>query len=98
MEALTRAMALALGPHGITVNSIAPGWTRTAMTEAYLSEELRLVSNPIRRFGEPEDVGSAAAWLADPSTRQVTGTTIFVDGGQHAVLSGTVPPGTAESG
>jgi len=88
VEALTRAMALDLAPHAITVNSVAPGWIRTPMIEPMMTPEVERTCNPLRRFGEPEHVGSAVVWLADPSSSQVTGATIFVDGGQRAALAG----------
>lgn len=88
VASLTRGMALHLAEHRITVNAVAPGWTRTPMTEPYLTDDLERSCNPLGRVGEPEDVTGAVLWLVNPATRQVTGTTIFVDGGQHAALSG----------
>lgn len=89
VHALTRSMALDLGRYGITVNVIAPGWVRSPMSAPYLTEEIlggRQIINPMRRVGEPEDVGGAVVWLADPSTSYVTGATIVLDGGQSAML------------
>jgi NAD(P)-dependent dehydrogenase (short-subunit alcohol dehydrogenase family) len=89
INALTRSMAFDLGRYGITANTIAPGWVRSPMSAPYLSEEIltgRQVVNLVRRIGEPEDIGGAVVWLADPATSYVTGATIVVDGGQTAML------------
>ncbi len=88
VEALTRAMALDLAPYAITVNSVAPGWIRTPMVESIMTPEVERTCNPLRRFGEPEHVGNAVVFLADPASSQVTAATIFVDGGQRAALAG----------
>jgi NAD(P)-dependent dehydrogenase (short-subunit alcohol dehydrogenase family) len=89
LHGLTRSMALELGPHDITVNAVAPGWIRTAMTEPFLTDELlsgRQVVNPVGRIGEPADIARAVTWLVDPSSSFVTGTVVVVDGGQSAML------------
>jgi NAD(P)-dependent dehydrogenase (short-subunit alcohol dehydrogenase family) len=86
VEALTRTAALDLAPHGITVNSVAPGWVQTAMV-SFMEGEENPVRNPVRRPGEPADVAGAVVWLADPATSYVTGATIVVDGGQTAALA-----------
>ena len=91
VEALTRAMALDLAPYRITVNSVAPGWIRTPMVESAMTPETEKTCNPLMRFGEPEHVGGAVVWLADPASSQITGTTVFVDGGQTAALAGNHP-------
>ena len=89
VNSLTRSMALELGRFGITVNTIAPGWIRTPMSAPYLTDEIasgRQIINPMRRVGDPEDIGGAVVWLADPESSYITGTTIVVDGGQFAML------------
>jgi NAD(P)-dependent dehydrogenase (short-subunit alcohol dehydrogenase family) len=88
VEALTRAMTLDLAQYGITVNSVSPGWIRTPMVEPFMTPEVERICNPLRHFGEPADVGNAVVWLADPASSQITGITIYVDGGQRAALSG----------
>lgn len=89
VNALTRAMAFDLGRYGITVNVVLPGWVRSPMSAPYLTEEIltgKQVMNLMRRVGEPEDIGGAVVWLADPASSYVTGATIVVDGGQTAML------------
>jgi NAD(P)-dependent dehydrogenase (short-subunit alcohol dehydrogenase family) len=89
MLGLTRSMAIDLARHGITANVVAPGWIRSPMSAPYLTDEIlsgKQTFNLVRRVGEPEDIGGAVAWLADPTTTYVTGVTIVVDGGQTAML------------
>jgi NAD(P)-dependent dehydrogenase (short-subunit alcohol dehydrogenase family) len=88
-HALTRSMAFDLGVHGITVNAIAPGWVKSPLSAPFLTDEIlsgKQAINPMRRVGEPEDIGGAVVWLADPSASYVNGAVIVVDGGQMAML------------
>ncbi len=85
----TRAAALELAPYGIQVNALAPGMIETPLTEEItLIPELRqmhLKQIPLGRFGRPEDVAKAAAFLASELSNWVTGHSLFVDGGMHLI-------------
>lgn len=80
---LTKSVARELAGRNITVNAIAPGFIKTEMTEnlpgAVREEFMR--STPLKRFGEPEDVASAVAFLASDEAAYITGQVIGVDGG-----------------
>jgi NAD(P)-dependent dehydrogenase (short-subunit alcohol dehydrogenase family) len=80
---LTKQLALELGPK-VRVNAIAPGVVRTRMAEALWKEQEDLVaaSTALARIGEPEDVGSAVAFLASDRASWITGATLVIDGGQ----------------
>ena len=82
---MSRSLARELGSRNITVNCVAPGFIDTDMTKV-LEEGQRqaLVANvPLGRFGQPEDVAAAVAFLASPGAAYVTGTTIHVNGGMY---------------
>jgi NAD(P)-dependent dehydrogenase (short-subunit alcohol dehydrogenase family) len=85
---LTKSMALELASQGINVNAVAPGYVRTAMTEAAFTnsdtQEWMLSRIPLKRFGSPEDIGYAALFLACPASDYITGEVIFIDGGWMA--------------
>lgn len=85
---LTKAMALELAPHNINVNAVAPGYVRTAMTEAAFKDKDRcewmLSRIPLARFGTAEDIGNTVLFLASPASDYLTGEVIFVDGGWMA--------------
>ncbi len=80
---LTRALALELGPEGITVNAIAPGTIDTDIISSYSEEkkEIRAANIPIGRIGTPEDIANAALYLASDMGSYVTGEIIGVNGG-----------------
>ncbi|MEW5700646.1 MAG: 3-oxoacyl-[acyl-carrier-protein] reductase [Candidatus Zixiibacteriota bacterium] len=80
---LTKAMALELAPRGITVNAVAPGFIKTAMTDQ-LPETVKDAYRsriPLARLGEPEDVAEAVAFFCSPASDYITGQTLRVDGG-----------------
>jgi NAD(P)-dependent dehydrogenase (short-subunit alcohol dehydrogenase family) len=80
---LTKSMALELGPHGIRVNAVGPGWIRTGMNPlddpAQVAELEPTI--PLGRVGLPEDVADVIAFLASEDARYISGQTLFVDGG-----------------
>ena len=83
MIGFSKALALEVASRGITVNSIAPGFIITPMTEDLSEEQVtRLLAKiPIGRLGEAEDVASAAVYLASSEASYLTGTTLNVNGG-----------------
>jgi len=82
---MIKAIAVELARHGVTANTILPGWIDTPMTEgAFGNERFQdkvLPRIPHRRWGEPEDFGPAAVYLASPANRYTTGQTFVIDGG-----------------
>jgi len=83
---LVRSLACELGPHGVRVNAIAPGWIETPMLERALQGDparARRIRErtPLGGFGSPEDIGWAAVYLCSPAARFVTGAVLPVDGG-----------------
>jgi NAD(P)-dependent dehydrogenase (short-subunit alcohol dehydrogenase family) len=82
---LTMSLADDWGPHGVTVNCLAPGWFRTEQNKVmYESKEWvdYLVDRiPVKRPGEPHDLDGAVVFLASESSRYITGQTLLVDGG-----------------
>ena len=87
--ALTKTLAVELGPLGITCNNIPPRFVmNTVMSEKFFadghqSRETWTNAGPIRRQGEPEDIAGACAWLVSDETGYVTGQTIGVNGGRY---------------
>lgn len=82
---LMRNLAVELGPHGITVNNIAPGAIATPMNKSLLEDKPKLnallANIPLGRLGTTEDVAGLVAFLASDDAAYVTGATYLVDGG-----------------
>jgi 3-oxoacyl-[acyl-carrier protein] reductase len=90
VQGLTKTLAIELGPFGITVNAIAPGFVRTTMTESsaarqridadeYFASIARSI--PVGRVGVPEDIAHAASFLASEGAGFVSGQVLYVAGG-----------------
>jgi 3-oxoacyl-[acyl-carrier protein] reductase len=79
----TKALAREVGPRGITVNAVAPGFVPTALTEALPADlkEASLKAIPLGRWGTPQEIASAAAFLASDEAGYITGHVLSVDGG-----------------
>ncbi|MFD4324152.1 SDR family NAD(P)-dependent oxidoreductase [Nocardioides sp. NPDC058538] len=90
IQGFTRTLAIELGPYGVNVNAIAPGFIATEMTdqttarlglEAEEFRRLNAEANPVKRVGVPEDIAATAAFLASDEGSYITGQTLYVDGG-----------------
>ena len=94
IHGMTKALAVELGRSGIRVNAIAPGWIQTDLVREYVSgiadqETLNrdlMDLHPVRRLGEPVDIGHMAVFLASEDSRFMTGQIVVVDGGRLAQL------------
>jgi NAD(P)-dependent dehydrogenase (short-subunit alcohol dehydrogenase family) len=82
---LTKSLAIAWAPRGVRVNAIAPGWISTDLTRELEDDRGRseaiLARTPLGRWGRPEDLTGAVAFLASPAAAYVTGVILPVDGG-----------------
>jgi len=90
VKMLTKGMAIDLGPHGINVNGIGPGYYKTELNAKLVADETfsAWVVNhtPSRRWGELDDLAGAAVFLASDASRFVNGHILYVDGGITATL------------
>jgi 3-oxoacyl-[acyl-carrier protein] reductase len=92
IQGFTRTLAIELGPFGINVNAVAPGFIVTEMTAA-TAERLGITADelarrsaditPVRRVGQPEDIANTIAFLVSDESSFITGQTIYVDGGRR---------------
>ncbi len=89
--AMARALAVELGPHGVTVNAVAPGATVTerTLTETPNYERDWGSRTPTGRASQGADIAAAVRFLVSPAAAQINGQTILVDGGWS--LSGHMP-------
>jgi 3-oxoacyl-[acyl-carrier protein] reductase len=81
--AATKALAQEVGRHGITVNAVAPGSIHTDMTGDIDEKQMRVLI-PVRRFGSPEEVAHAVAFLASPQASYITAEILSVNGGLYS--------------
>ena len=83
VEGMSRALAREVGGRNITVNCVAPGFIDTDMTKLLNEEQVATLLRqvPLGRFGTPEDVAFATAFLASPLASYITGTVLHVNGG-----------------
>jgi len=94
IQGFTRTLGIELGPFGVNVNAIAPGFIATEMTDATAARlklsvddfrKLNADHNPVRRVGFPEDIAAAVAFLCSDESSYITGQTLYVDGGATLV-------------
>jgi len=90
VKMLTKGMAIDLGPHGITVNAIGPGYFRTELNARLVADptfsDWLVKRTPCRRWGEVEELAPAAVFLASDAAAFVNGHVLYVDGGVTATL------------
>ena len=86
MHGFTKALALEMARHGVTVNTVSPGYLRTKMVEAVPSDVMNgkiLPQIPMGRLGEPDEIAGLVAYLVSEDAGFMTGANIAINGGQH---------------
>ena len=86
MHGFTKALALEMARHNVTVNTVSPGYLRTKMVEAVPSEVMNakiLPQIPVGRLGEPDEVAALVGYLASAEAGFMTGANLAINGGQH---------------
>jgi gluconate 5-dehydrogenase len=90
VKMLTKGMAIDLGPHGINVNGLGPGYFKTELNQKLVDDPAfsawLINRTPSRRWGDVEDLAGAAVFLASDASRFVNGHILYVDGGVTATL------------
>ena len=90
VKMLTKGMAIDLGPHGINVNGLGPGYFKTELTQTLVDDAAFTAwlagRTPAGRWGEVDELGGAAVFLASDASSFVTGHILYVDGGITASL------------
>jgi len=83
----TKSLAREVGPRGITVNAIAPGFIKTDMTDALPEEQKEFLANqiPLGRLGTVDEIAGAVLFLAGDSGAYITAQTLHVNGGMYTV-------------
>jgi 3-oxoacyl-[acyl-carrier protein] reductase len=84
---LTRSLARELAPYGVRVNTVAPGFTSTEMSQSLPQNVIAdsLAKIPLSRWGKPEEIADFISYLASPDGGFLTGQTLVVDGGRYAL-------------
>jgi len=86
MHGFTKALALEMARHGVTVNTVSPGYLRTKMVEAVPADVMNgkiLPQIPIGRLGEPDEIAGLVAYLVSEDAGFMTGANLAINGGQH---------------
>ena len=85
IDGFTRSLAREVGSRGITVNSVAPGFIETDMTNQLPEEQRKSLEDniPLQKLGQPQDIANAVLFLAGDSGRYITGETLHVNGGMY---------------
>jgi acetoacetyl-CoA reductase len=86
VHGFTKAVALEVAKHGVTVNTVSPGYLATAMVHALphdIMETKILPQIPVRRLGRPEEVAALIAFLCSDEAAFMTGANLAINGGMH---------------